>query len=150
MPVTPETSLRGVVLEELAGISRNTGYRSSGQPSEVQRLIARLASEGRKAGYRLVVISQRLGSDVLATDVRDQLLTRFTFGCRDLATLRMLSPDATPEDLAPLALSPAGVALADLPGEPMCRVRAPWIGGYGRYCDLVTPAVTPTVEAVAA
>lgn len=140
LPITRATPLRVIVLEELAGISRLTGYRTSGQASEVQRLIARLASEGRKAGYRLVVISQRLGSDVLQTDVRDQLLTRLSFGCRDLATLRMLSPDATPEDLAPLALSPAGVALADMPGEPMRRVRAPWVGGYGAYCDLITTA----------
>lgn len=137
MPISGATPLRLVVLEELPGISRNTGYKASGAPSEVQRLIARIAAEGRKAGYRLLVIGQRLGSDVLATDVRDQLLTRLTFGCRDLATLRMLSPDATPEDLAPLAASPPGVALADMPGLPMTRVRAPWVGDYGGYCDLV-------------
>lgn len=137
MPITVDTPLRLVVLEELAAISRLTGYRASGAPSEVQRLIGRIGSEGRKAGYRLLVISPRLGSDVLATDTRDQLLTRMTFGCRDLATLRMLSPDATPEDLAPLALSPAGVALAELPGEPMRRIRAPWVATYGAYWDLV-------------
>lgn len=137
MPLTPATPLRVVVLEELPGISRLTGYKTSGAASDTQKHIARLASEGRKAGFRLLVIGQRLGSDVLATDVRDQLLTRFTFGCRDLATLRMLSPDATPEDLAPLAESPAGVALADLPGQPMTRIRAPWVGDYGTYCDLV-------------
>jgi S-DNA-T family DNA segregation ATPase FtsK/SpoIIIE len=140
MPITAATPLRFVVLEELAGISRMTGYRQSGAHSETQRHIARLASEGRKAGYRLLVISQRLGADVLATDVRDQLLARFTFGTRDLATLRMLSPDATPEDLGPLALSPAGVALAELPGMPLTRVRGPWAGGYGTYCDLVAAA----------
>lgn len=137
LPITPATPLRVVVLEELAAISRLTGYRSSGAASETQRLVGRIASEGRKAGLRLLVISQRLGSDVLGTDTRDQLLTRMTFGCRDLATLRMLSPDATPEDLAPLALSPAGVALADLPGEPMRRIRAPYVPTYGQYCDLI-------------
>lgn len=141
LPITPETPLRLVVLEELAAISRLTGYRSSGAASDVQKLIGRIASEGRKAGYRLLVISQRLGSDVLATDTRDQLLTRMTFGCRDLATLRMLSPDATPEDLAPLALSPAGVALVEIPGEPMRRLRAPYVGSYGSYVDLIEGAI---------
>lgn len=142
MTITPGDPLRLVVLEELPGISRLTGYRPSGQPSEVQRLIGRLAGEGRKAGYRLFVIGQRLGADVLSTDVRDQLLGRWTYGCRDLATLRMLSPEAGPEDLAPLADSPPGVALADLPGRPLTRMRSPWVGGYGAYCDLVDHAPT--------
>ena len=138
LPVGPDHPLRVVVLEEQAGISRLTGFKSSGVPSETQKLTARLASEGRKAGYRLVVISQRLGSDVLGTDVRDQLLTRFTFDTRDLATLRMLSPGATAEDLAPLAGSPPGVALFEQPGGRLRRIRGPWVGSYGAYYDLIT------------
>jgi hypothetical protein len=42
------------------------------------------------------------------------------------------------------ATSPKGVALLTAPAQPLLRLRGPWIGGYGTYCDHIATTATAT------
>lgn len=149
-PTGPDCPLIVVVLEEWAAVARLVGHTRT-KPSDVHRLTARLLAEGAKAGIRVVTLVQRAEADVVGAFERDQALTRLSYGCADANTLKMLHPDVS-NDLAALhAVSPKGVALLSMPGVDLLRLRSPWIGGYGAYCDAVAPpAGTTGLRAVAA
>jgi FtsK/SpoIIIE family len=136
--VGPGCPLIVVVLEEWAAVARLVGHTRN-KPSEVHRLVARLLAEGAKAGIRVVMLVQRAEAEVIGAYERDQCDIRLSFGCSDANTLKMLHADITNDTAALHATSPKGVALAQLPGRDLVRLRAPWIGGYGAYCDAVTP-----------
>ena len=137
--IGPGCPLLVVVLEEWAAVGRLVGHTRA-KPSDAHRLVARLLAEGAKAGIRVVTLVQRAEADVIGAFERDQCDTRLSFGCSDANTLKMLHADITNDTAALHATSPKGVALAQMPGRELTRIRAPWIGGYGTYCDHVTPS----------
>jgi S-DNA-T family DNA segregation ATPase FtsK/SpoIIIE len=143
VPVGPGCPRIVVVLEEWPAVARLTGH-SRTKPSEVHRLVARLIAEGAKAAIRVVILVQRAETDFIGAFERDQCETRLSFGCSDANTLKLLHDGVTNDTAALHATSPKGVALAQLPGRDLVRIRAPWIGGYGAYCDAVAPPADPT------
>ncbi|MFC5994300.1 FtsK/SpoIIIE domain-containing protein [Pseudonocardia hispaniensis] len=144
VPLGPACPLLVVVLEEWAAVGRLVGHTRA-KPSAVHRSVARLLAEGAKAGIRVVTIVQRAEADVVGAFERDQALTRLSFAVNDINTLKMLHPEVTPEQADVHATSPKGVALLTGPGLPLLRLRGPWIGGYGAYCDHIaaTDAACP-------
>lgn len=137
--ITPACPLLVVVLEEWAGVARLVGHTRA-KPSPVHRHVSRLLAEGRKVGIRVVTLVQRAEADVVGAFERDQALTRLSFGVSDANTLKMLHPDM-PAEVAELhATSPQGVALLSSPEHRLTRLRAPWIGSYAAYVDLVHAA----------
>lgn len=157
MPTTPDCPLLIVVLEEWAGVARLVGH-SRAKPSAVHRHVARLLAEGAKVGVRVLTLVQRAEADVVGAFERDQSLTRLTFGCSDINTVKMLHPDVSPEAVELHATSPKGVALLSSPERRLTRLRAPWIGSYAAYVDAVhaarpaltvAPPLAPQVAAAA-
>jgi hypothetical protein len=140
--ISAECPLIVVVLEEWPAVARLVGH-SRTKPSPIHQLVSRLLAEGSKAGIRVVTVVQRAEADVVGTFERDQALTRLSYGCSDLNTLKMLHGGDISHDVADLhGTSPKGVALLTAPGIPLRRIRAPWIGSYGAYVDMVAPPAT--------
>lgn len=148
-PTGPGCPLLVVVLEEWPAVARLLGH-SRNKPSEAHKLVARLLAEGHKAGIRVITLVQRAETDVIGAFERDQCDTRLSFGCSDANTLKMLHENITNDTAALHAASPKGVALAQLPGRELTRIRTPWIGGYGTYCDHIAPIAGPTAGPVGA
>lgn len=139
VPVGPGCPRIVVVLEEWPAVARLTGHTRN-KPSDVHRLVARVVAEGAKAAIRVVTLVNRAETDFIGAFERDQCETRLSFGCSDANTLKLLHPDITNDTAALHTTSPKGVALAQLPGRDLVRLRTPWIGGYGAYCDHVARA----------
>jgi S-DNA-T family DNA segregation ATPase FtsK/SpoIIIE len=144
LPITPETPLRLIVLEEAGAIARLSGYSTS-KPSAVQRLLSRLHGEARKASCRVWTLVQRAESGSISTFDRDQAVTRISYAANDVATLRMLH-DVGPEHVTELTASPAGTAFMEAPGLPLCRIRSPFLD-YATYCDVVSGSIPRPVAA---
>jgi S-DNA-T family DNA segregation ATPase FtsK/SpoIIIE len=128
-----------VVLEEFAGLIRAARSSGPGKAHEgIQRSVGRLASEGHKAGYRLLTVSQRLDADIFGGGaVRSQYGLRISFGS-DADALKMVHPDVSPDQVAEHATALPGIALVSGFGLPLERIRGPYIGGrYRQYCEIV-------------
>jgi hypothetical protein len=135
--VGPDCPLIVVVLEEWAGVGRILGHTRA-KPSQTHKHVARLLSEGAKAGVRVILLVQRAEADVVGAFEREQLLTALTFGSATPDTLKMVHPWPISEDvIVAQTVAPAGCALLNGPGLSLRRVRSPWIGGYGAFVDTV-------------
>jgi S-DNA-T family DNA segregation ATPase FtsK/SpoIIIE len=139
VPITPETPLRFVVAEEWPAVGRMLGHTRS-KPSPVHRLMARLLSEGHKAGYRILLLAQRADADAIGGAFeRDQCATRISFRSSDPATVKFLHE--VPADVAELhTAAPAGIGVLSAPAVPLLRFRGPAIGGYEQYVSAITGA----------
>jgi S-DNA-T family DNA segregation ATPase FtsK/SpoIIIE len=133
------------VFEEYAGLIRaaDDGKRSGGRVERIKLLVARLISEGRKAGIRLVLLAQRFEAAIVDGFTRDQCTVRMSFRVGNATSIEMLHPTgrAAAEEHA---ISPPGVALLSAPGVPLVRIKSPYLGhddddtAYGRFWDVVT------------
>jgi S-DNA-T family DNA segregation ATPase FtsK/SpoIIIE len=138
VPITRETPLRVVIGEEWPAVGRMLGHTRS-KPSPVHKAMARLLSEGHKAGYRVVLLAQRADADSIGAFERDQCATRISFRSSDPGTVKFLH-DA-PADVAELhTAAPAGIGLLSAPAVPLLRFRGPAIGGYEQYVSAMTGA----------
>jgi S-DNA-T family DNA segregation ATPase FtsK/SpoIIIE len=148
VPITPDTPLRIVIGEEWPGVGRMLGHSRS-KPSPVHRLMARLLSEGAKAGYRVLLLAQRADADSIGAFERDQCATRISFRSSDPGTIKFLHECSA--DVAELhTAAPAGIGLLSAPAVPLIRFRGPAIGGYSQFVSAVASAGEPPDEAVAA
>jgi S-DNA-T family DNA segregation ATPase FtsK/SpoIIIE len=134
-----------VILEEYAGLLRavedSGSARKSARVGEVQRLVARLLSEGHKAAIRLVIILQRADAAVLGGFERGQCSVRISFRVDTADAVVMLHPSGRAQ-AEQHATCPPGLALLSAPGVQLARIRAPYLGDgsdglYGVYADLV-------------
>ncbi|MBJ7452925.1 MAG: hypothetical protein JHC71_12710, partial [Blastococcus sp.] len=140
-----------VVLEEWPGVLRVLDQLDpKGAARTARAAVSRLLAEGHKAGLRVVLVCQRADAAVIGGAERANLGGRLSFRVDNADAVRMLHPSAGPEVIAEHTAAPPGVALLELPDRPVARVRAPWIGGYGPYVDLVTGAVGPAGQCGAA
>lgn len=119
---TSENPVIFVILEEFAGFvraarnadrDRKPAERIAG---EIERLVGRLVAESAKAGFRIVTITQRFDADLMGGGARAQFGTRITLRVESADDVRMLHPQATPEDVAEILAAPPGRGLVQLPG----------------------------------
>jgi S-DNA-T family DNA segregation ATPase FtsK/SpoIIIE len=125
-----------VVLEEYPGLLRLVDGTDAKLGKQLRALVGRLLAEGRKAGVRVVIVSQRADASILGGFERGQASHRLSFRVDSGDAVRMLHPDALPDVIAAHAAAPAGVALLTAPGLPLTRLRAPW-RTYADYCAAV-------------
>ena len=144
---TPDVPLIVVVLEEYAGLmhSLQAADRASGgkvadrTATAVESSVLRLASEGEKAGIRLIISTQHPSSEVLSTGVRSQMVNRISFSQGSIG-LSMVHEDL-PDALKSAAVRfLAGEAITELAGAPPIRFRADY-ATYQDYIRLVDDAV---------
>lgn len=132
----PGCPLIVAVLEEYPGLLRvlDGADRKLGQLARAA--VARLLSEGAKAGLRVVLVAQRAEANVIGGFERGQASHRISFRVDGPETVKMLHPDVSPEVVAGHSTAPAGVALLTAPGRPLTRLRAPYVP-YAGYVDAV-------------
>lgn len=123
-----------VVLEEYPGLLRAADLVDKRTGGRVRALVARLLSEGRKAGYRVLLVCQRADATVVDGLVRAQCAFRVSFSVDSGEAVRMLHPAVA--DPADVLAAPPGIALVTRPGKPLERMRAPLLD-YARYAALV-------------
>lgn len=133
--IDPATPLVLAVLEEWAGTLRLLEHHDKKARDTARSLVARLASEGRKAGIRLLIMVQR--ADVALVDgyTRAQAGHRVSWRVDSTEALRMLHPDAS-DATTDHATAEPGVALLTGPGQPLTRFRSPYLD-YARYVAAV-------------
>lgn len=126
---TSENPVIFVILEEFAGFvraaknadrDRKPAERIAG---EIERLVGRLVAESAKVAFRIVTITQRFDADLMGGGARSQFGTRITLRVESADDVRMLHPQATPEDAAEILTAPSGRALVQLPGLGIRRAQ---------------------------
>jgi S-DNA-T family DNA segregation ATPase FtsK/SpoIIIE len=140
VPLGQACPLRLVVLEEFPGLIRAAGLAAAGSKTkmvdQIKSHVARLVSEGHKAGFRVLLVAQRMDTTWLGGYERAQLHLRISFAA-DVDALKMLHPDVD-QALAAHALSAPGIALVSGPQLPLIRLRGPQLpGGYAAFVDAV-------------
>ena len=110
---------------------------AKGYGKTARACVARLLSEGRKAGVRVVILMQRADANIIGGYERGQASHRISFRV-DTAGRRS---DAAPAsrrgcDRRTLATAAPGIGLLSAPGRPLTRFRAPMLP-YGDYVQLV-------------
>jgi S-DNA-T family DNA segregation ATPase FtsK/SpoIIIE len=144
--ITEGCPLIVAVLEEYAGLIRaatalDGAKKSGGVTERIKLLVARLLSEGRKAGIRLVIIAQRFEASVIGGYEREQCTIKLSFRVGNATSIEMLHPAGRPE-AEQHATSPPGIALLSAPGVPLVRVKSPYLGedgqtAYAAYWDAI-------------
>lgn len=140
LPVGADHPLRLVYLEEwgnaLIMASIATG-KAKGLDTPLGKNISMLLAESRKAGMRLVLVSQRFDSSLIGGGNRDNISHRFSFRTASKDGLKMLHDHIT-DDLAELhAAERAGIALIQTPTHPLQRIRAAHVPSYSDYLAAV-------------
>jgi S-DNA-T family DNA segregation ATPase FtsK/SpoIIIE len=136
----PELPVVVVLLEEIAGMYRVCDQQGKDLGKLVRSLIGRLLAEGRKAGIRVVMIVQRAEATLIGAFERAQCSMRISFGTDSLESVRLLHPAASAAVAEEHFAAPPGIALLTAPGLPLTRFRAPFVGEYADYTDVVRAA----------
>ncbi len=149
--VTEAMPLKLCVLEEFPGLLRAAQRHDDQLASKdrakrllprIQGAYARLLSEGRKAGIRLLIIAQRADADILGGYERGQVGLRFSFAVDTADAIRMLHPNSAAELIEQHMVEEPGIALATAPGVSIERMRAPANYPFADYCQHVLGATT--------
>lgn len=109
--------VRVVLLEEYAGLLRQAAAHDEGLKTadkvapKIKQRVGRLVSEGAKAGIRVILITQRMDASIVDGDSRGQFGTRITMAVDNADAVRMLHPQATPEQVEKVTQFPVGRCL---------------------------------------
>lgn len=112
-----EFRVRVLLLEEYAGLLRQATAHDEGLKSaekitpKIKQRVARLVSEGAKAGIRVFLITQRMDASIVDGDSRGQFGTRITMGVDNGDAVRMLHPQADPQTVEKVVNFPVGRCL---------------------------------------
>jgi S-DNA-T family DNA segregation ATPase FtsK/SpoIIIE len=132
-----------VVLEEHPGALRILDTQDAAVARTYRALVSRLLAEGRKAGVRVVLLTQRADAAIVGAYERGQASHRISYRIDSTEGLKMLHPDISPEHAAAHSSSLPGVALATMPGRPLLRLRSPKLL-YADYCAAIGPPAQRT------
>lgn len=125
------------VLEEYPGLLRWVDALDTKIGKRIRAGVARLMAEGRKAGVRVLLITQRADASIVGAYERGQASHRLSFRVDTADGLKMLHPGIEPDVAAEHATAPPGVALLSAPGAPLTRLRAP-LCDYATYVRLIS------------
>lgn len=144
--------VRVVVLEEWAGCltvvstARGKGVQSVQVYKDIQRLLA----EGHKAGYRVIMLSQRFDGQLIGGFNRDNLSHRFSFRTASQTGLEMLHEGIGKTQAVRHGFARPGIALADTPATGLQRLRALDVTSYTDYLSRIDATRTTAREVLSA
>jgi S-DNA-T family DNA segregation ATPase FtsK/SpoIIIE len=137
------------LIEELPGLLRRAAQVDAAAPrgavklkDRIQLAYGRLVAEGRKAGFRLVMVMQRADATIIGGYERGQCPLKISFSVDDLAAIRMMHPAATDDVVALHVSALPGRALVSMPGLPVARLRSPEMGAYQDFRTNVLSPIT--------
>ena len=133
-----------VVLEEFPGLLRAADglpkpKRGEGVPvgDRIRTAVLRLLSEGRKAAFRVLMLAQRFEATAVGGGyARDQFALRISFRV-PADSLEMLHGTDARQFGQEHANAAPGVAYLSGLGRDCERIRVPYLGDYGEYCDRI-------------
>ena len=142
--ITPSATTQTVVvvLEEFPGLLRaaSTVPKPRTGKSLTERIVTaqlRLLSEGRKAAFRVLTLAQRFEATAVGGGyARDQFALRLSFRVPADSLAMLHGDDARPLGQAHASADP-GVAYLSGLGRDCERIRVPYLGTYGEYCDRI-------------
>ncbi|NMO94002.1 hypothetical protein [Actinomycetospora sp. TBRC 11914] len=137
--VTPTTTnpLVLVVLEEFPGLLRAAHAKDRKLAERITCAALRLLSEGRKAAFRVLMLAQRFEANAVGGGyARDQFAVRISFRVPAESLAMLHGDDARPLGPEHANVAP-GIAYLSAPGHDCTRLRAPYVGGYGAFCDRI-------------
>lgn len=137
IPVGHQAPLIVVVLEEYPGLLGAADSLDKKLGARIRAAVRRLLAESRKAGLRIVLVTQRADANTIGAFERGQCGWRLSFRVENADALRMLHPSAAAELVDEHMSAAPGVALLTAPGQALTRLRGPAIGGYAAYARLV-------------
>ncbi|MFC5137670.1 hypothetical protein ACFPK1_05460 [Actinomycetospora rhizophila] len=138
------TPTKFVVLEEFPGLLRAADglprpKRGEGVPvgDRIRTAVLRLLSEGRKAAFRVLMLAQRFEATAVGGGyARDQFALRISFRVPADSLEMLHGVDARPLGQEHANAAP-GVAYLSGLGRDCQRIRVPYLGDYGEYCDRI-------------
>lgn len=136
-----------VVIEEAPGLIAAAKSTDRDVHARIVLAARRLKQEGRKAGLVVLTIAQRMSAQVIDADARSQEAVRITHRVDTPEALRMLHDGATLPDLAEVRQWLPGLALVEMPGRRLTRVRVDFVS-YADYRSAVLAAVSRQVPAL--
>ncbi|MDN5917379.1 MAG: hypothetical protein L0I76_20155 [Pseudonocardia sp.] len=122
-----------VVVEELPGLLRWLDAADKTLAKRARTALARLLAEGRKAGFRVLLVTQRADAAIVGAYERSQASHRLSFRVDTADGLKMLHPDIDMDTAAEHSSAGPGIALLSAPGASLTRLRAP----HMTYADYV-------------
>lgn len=134
--------LRLVTLEEWAGVltlvanARGKGVQSTQVYKDIQRLLA----ESHKAGYRVLMLSQRMDGQIVGGFNRDNISHRFSFRTASHTGLEMLHEGIAKTTAVKHGFARPGIALSETPATGLLRLRALDVPSYTDYLGRVDAA----------
>lgn len=140
LEVTVDRPLLVVVLEELAGLLRAADAADKNTGKTIRALLGRLLAEGAKVGIRVVILVQRAEAAVVGAFERAMCSLRISFRTDNRASVELLHPGCDPATADTHTTAQPGIALLSAPGQPLTRIRAPFLGGYPEYSRAVIAA----------
>jgi len=143
-----EQGILFVVLEEYAGVlaaAESEDAEKGRKPTDrvaprIQRAVRRLIQEGAKVGVRVVMLLQRAEAQIVGGAERSNFGTRFTLRVDNADAVRMLHPNATPEQIAQVATFQPGMGLVEMPGYLGIRIMRADHLSFSRYLEAVKGA----------
>jgi S-DNA-T family DNA segregation ATPase FtsK/SpoIIIE len=135
---TVQNPLVLVVLEEFPGLLRAAQAKDKKLAERITSVVLRLVSEGRKAAFRVLMLAQRFEANAVGGGyARDQFALRLSFRVPGESLVMLHGEEA--RSLGPThANAEPGVAYLSAPVHELVRVRVPYLGSYGEYCDRIT------------
>lgn len=85
--------------------------------SKIKRDVRRLIQEGSKAGFRCVLLAQRMDASIVGGAERSNIGARLTLRVDNLDAITMLHPHLAPEIADAVPRFPVGRGVLELPGE---------------------------------
>lgn len=143
LPVSKEHPLRVVVLEEWGNVLVNAGLaqnKSKGLDTRLGKNVQMLLAEGRKAGIRIVLATQRMEANLVGALNRDNISHRFSFRVLSKEAVKFLHEGISDDIAAAHTTAQPGIALVQAPNIPLARLRAPTIASYSDYLERVESA----------
>ncbi|GAA1106800.1 FtsK/SpoIIIE domain-containing protein [Pseudonocardia alni] len=113
------------VVEELPGLLRVLDQHGKEPGQRGRTMLGRLLGEGRKAGIRCLLVTQRADAKIIGGYERGQASHTLSFRIDSASGLSMLHSGVTADQAAAHATAAPGVALLSAPGVPLSRLRAP-------------------------
>ena len=134
---SPEEPLFLVVLEEYPALLETLKVQDKAAYQSVRANVSRLLLEGAKAGIRVLMIIQRADASIIGGVERSNIAIRFSLRVDNADAVRMLH-EGIDKDLSEMVTGfKNGLALMQVPGEPISRMRVAYVDSYSAYSSVV-------------
>lgn len=145
---SPALPLILLVLEEFPGIiegAQDFDATNGLKPADryalrITSLVRQIAAQSAKAGIRMLLLAQRAEASIVGGNARSNFAVKMTLRVDEPESVKMLHPNATPEECALVEGFVPGQGFFDQPGLRRQMIRTVRVGEYSTYASYVENA----------